>query len=193
MIPALPGVGVSGIRNFGCKRDLNAYLASLPPSWLGPRTLTEIIAFNLITPGALKYGQTTAVSSNALDISPGSADTLTYQANLAAGYASSRGILDGVYKGPDGIAGTSDDFDALLNPGAGTPARAGYPSVSVPGGFLPPSGNVVNPFPGNVVFSGPPFSEPRLIGLGYAFEQATKYRQPPASTPPLPGDSVRRP
>ncbi|MDQ6624198.1 MAG: hypothetical protein M3Y86_12045, partial [Verrucomicrobiota bacterium] len=30
------------------------------------------------------------------------------------------------------------------------------------------------------------FSEPRLIGLGYAFEQATHYRIPPGSTPALP-------
>jgi amidase len=38
----------------------------------------------------------------------------------------------------------------------------------------------------------PAFSEPRLIALAYAFEQATKYRVPPASTPALPGDVVRR-
>jgi amidase len=44
-----------------------------------------------------------------------------------------------------------------------------------------------------VTFSGRAFSEPRLIGLAYAFEQATLHRQPPASTPPLPGDTVRRP
>ena len=35
-------------------------------------------------------------------------------------------------------------------------------------------------------------SEPRLIGLSYAFEQVTRYRVPPSSTPPLPGDSVGR-
>ena len=40
---------------------------------------------------------------------------------------------------------------------------------------------------------GPAFSEPRLIGLGYAFEQATRHRVPPSSTPPLASDSVGRP
>jgi len=192
MIPALPSIGVPGILSYGFKRDLTAYLATLPEAW-PVRTLQDIINVNLATPGALKYGQTTLVSSNLLDLSPESAATATYLANYEAGLASSRRILDSVYHGADGIPGTEDDFDALLNPGAGTPARAGYPSVGVPGGFLPPSGAVVNPRPSSIVFSGTAFSEARLIALSYAFEQATLHRLPPASTPPLPGDSIGRP
>ena len=91
---------------------------------------------------------------------------------------------------------TDDDFDALLVSGnsfAGTPAKAGFPSVTVPGGFVPATDPVINPFPSGVTFSGPAYSEPTLIGLAYAFEQATHYRVPPASTPPLPTDVVRRP
>jgi len=191
-IPALAGIGVPGILNYGFKRDLNAYLASLPPS-APAHSLADVIARNNVIPGALKYGQTQALASQALDISPNSADTQTYLANYAAGLASSRKILDDVYKGPDGIKGTADDFDALLNPGAGTPARAGYPSVAVPGGFLPPSSDVINPRPSPITFSGPAFSEPRLIALAYAFEQATKLRLPPASTPLLPTDTAKRP
>ena len=97
---------------------------------------------------------------------------------------------------PTGVRGTADDFDAILfsaNSGAGTPAKAGYPSITVPGGFVPPADPIVNPFPSGVTFSGRAFSEPLLIGLAYAFEQATKHRVPPASTPPLPTDVVRRP
>jgi len=191
VIPPLSNVLAPSILNYGFKRDLNAYLAQLPASW-PRRTLADIIAFNNVTPGALKYGQTLALASQVLDTSPGSADTATYETNLLEGFAQSRGILDAVYNGPDGIPGTSDDFDALLNPGAGTPARAGYPSVAVPGGFLPATTNIVNPQPGDVVFSGRPFSEPKLIALAYAFEQATKLRQPPASTPPLPSDLIHR-
>jgi len=52
-IPALPPVGVPGALNYGFKRDLNAYLATLPDSW-PIHTLSDVIAFNLITPGALK-------------------------------------------------------------------------------------------------------------------------------------------
>jgi amidase len=190
MIPALAAVTAPNILNYGFKRDLNTYLAGLPKS-APVHSMAEIIAANIATPGALKYGQTQVLSSQALDIRPGSADTATYLTNYAAGIVQSRRILDGVYNGPDGIAGTEDDFDALLNPGSGTPARAGYPSIVVPGGFLPPDGDVINDRPSGVTFSGPAFSEGRLISLGYAFEQATKYRRPPDSAPPLPSDTIR--
>jgi amidase len=184
----------STVLMYGQKRDLNAYLANTPAA--PHHTLAEIIAFNAVTPGALKYGQAIFEAAQMLDISPGSADTLRYLADLEADRTVSRGTLDAVYHGPDGVAGTDDDFDAILfsaNSGAGTPAKAGYPSITVPGGFLPATDPIVNPFPSGVTFSGPAFSEPTLIGLAFAFEQATKYRVPPASTPPLPSDFVRRP
>ena len=101
-----------------------------------------------------------------------------------------------MYNGADGIAGTDDDVDAILaaaNFFAAAPAKAGYPSITVPGGFLPATPPIENPFPSGVTFSGPAFSEPTLIALAYAYEQATRHRVPPASTPPLPTDSVARP
>lgn len=205
LIPALtapPGIcvsypapaGCSTVLMYGQKRDLNAYLANTPAA--PHHTLAEIIAFNAVTPGALKYGQAIFEAAQALDISAGSADTTRYLADLALDRSVSRGTLDAVYNGPDGEPGTDDDFDAILfsaNSGAGTPAKAGYPSITVPGGFLPATDPIVNPFPSGVTFSGPAFSEPTLIGLAFAFEQATRYRVPPASTPPLPSDIVRRP
>ena len=181
---------------YGFKRDLNAYLASLGPA-APVQSLSDVIAFNNANAAvALKYGQTLALLSDSIDISPGSADTAQYIEARAEDLARSRGALDAVYNGPDGVRGTADDFDAILfsaNSGAGIPAKAGYPSITVPGGFVPPVAPVINPTPSGVTFSGRAFSEPRLIGLAYAFEQATKHRQPPASTPPLPSDTVRRP
>lgn len=202
-LPAPPGICVSypapatcsTVLMYGQKRDLNAYLAATPGA---PRhTLAEIIAFNAANPAiALKYGQAIFEAAEMLDISPGSADTARYLADLDADRTISRGGLDDVYDGPDNLPATDDDFDAILfaaNFGAGTPAKAGYPSITVPGGFLPPADPIVNPFPSGVTFSGPAFSESTLIGLAYAFEQATKYRVSPASTPPLATDVVRRP
>jgi amidase len=128
-------------------------------------------------------------------VSPGSADTVRFEADRAKDLALTRGGLDAVLNGPDGIAGTSDDFDAILFPqnrGAAAPAKAGYPTVVVPGGFVPPVAPVVNPAPFGVAFTGRAFSEPTLIGLAFAFEQATKHRQPPASAPPLRSDTVVR-
>ncbi len=191
---ALPNVTAAGILSYSFKRDLNNYLAKRPASTT-VRSLSDVIAFNNADPSVIKYGQTLLVASDALSLDAASADTATYNQDLATGYQQSRAILTTALAGPDGATGTSDDFDAFLfsgNSGAGTPARAGYPSVAVPGGFVTPVAPVEGATPGDVTFSGRAFSEPRLIALAYAFEQATKLRQPPASTPPLSGETIAR-
>jgi amidase len=179
---------------YGQKHDLNAYLTRRPDAPV--HTIAEIIAFNNANAGvALKYGQALFLAASALDTSAGSADTQRYLADRAKDIQLTRTGLDGVLNGADGIEGTDDDFDALLFPqnrGAAAPAKAGYPTVVVPGGFLPPVGDVVNPQPFGVAFTGRAFSEPTLIGLAFAFEQATKHRRPPASAPALPSDTVTR-
>lgn len=180
---------------YGQKRDMNAYLATRPSAPVS--TLSDIIAANIaLAPASLKYGQAIFEAADSLDISPGSADTARYLADRAEDLARSRGALDAAFNGPDGMPGTADDFDAIVSAGnsqAGITAKAGYPSVTVPGGFVPPTGAVVNPAPATVTFSGRAFSEAQLIALAYAFEQATHHRRPPASTPPLATDFVTRP
>jgi amidase len=191
---SVPAAGnCSTVLIYGFKRDLDAYLAATPGAPVS--SLAELIAFNAVTPGALAYGQAIASAAEALDIGPGSADTLRYEDDRATALAGARAVLDAVYAGADGVAGSDDDVDALLfseNSGAGSPAIAGYPSITVPGGFLPPNEPVENAFPSGVTFSGPAFSEPRLIALAFAFEQATRFREPPASAPPLSSDTVVR-
>jgi amidase len=190
-----PPTDCSTVLLYGQKRDMNAYLAYRGPT--SPvHTLGDIILANLaIGPAAIKYGQAIFVAANQLDISPGSADTARYLADRAEDLMRARGGLDAIYNGPDGTRGTADDFDAMLvsgNSQAAIAAKAGYPSVAVPGGFVPPTAPVVNPFPSDVTFTGRAFSEAQLIALAYAFERATHYRVPPASTPPLPTDVVTR-
>jgi amidase len=184
----------STVLMYGQKHDLNAYLTRRPNAPV--HTIDDIIAFNNANPVAgLKYGQALFLAAATLDTSPGSADTQRLIADRAKDLQLTRSGLDAVLDGPDGIPGTADDFDAILFPqnrGAGAPAKAGYPSVAVPAGFTPPVAPVVNPAPFGVAFTGRAFSEPRLIALGFAFEQATHHRTPPASTPPLPSDSVTR-
>ena len=185
----------STVLMYGQKHDLNLYLANRPNAPV--HSLSDIIAFNNANAViALKYGQAIFLAANQLDTSPGSADTQRYLADRALDLALTRTGLDAVLNGADGIQGTDDDFDAILFPqnrGAGAPAKAGYPSIVVPGGFMPPSGPVINPAPFGVTFTGRAFSEPTLIALAYAYEQATKHRQSPASAPPLASDFVRRP
>jgi amidase len=169
-------------------------------------SLADVIAFNntFVAGGVqvgLKYGQDILLSAQALDTSDDSSDTARYHADRARDIdlARTRG-LDVMYQ----------QYDAVLFPanrGAAIAARAGYPSIVVPGGFVAnpavppppfppptpfPAGFNAQPAPYGVTFSGPPFSEPRLIGYAYAFEQATHHRQPPASAPPLPGDLLDR-
>ena len=196
-----PAPGCSTVLNYGFKRDLNQYIRDHVRNTFPTQSLLDVVNFNIaFGPGATKYDQDLAVFSEMFDVSPGSADTIRYQADRAADIANSRGAIAAVLNGPDGQPGTADDFDAMLfsgNSGAGTPAKAGYPSIVVPGGFFDnvvnppfPAGFNAKPGPAGVTFSGRAFSEPRLIALAYAFEQATHHRVPPASVPPLPSDHV---
>lgn len=95
--------------------------------------------------------------------------------------------------GPEGIDAVMDahDLDALVAPtngpawttdlvngdhflgGSSRPAAvAGYPNITVPAGH-------VHGLPIGISFFGRAFSEPTLIGIAYAFEQATKARRVP--------------
>jgi amidase len=177
---------------YGFKRDLNSYLSTLNGS-SPSHSLADVIAYNASHPGATKYGQVLAIQSELFDTTAGSADTIRYQQDRAEDLQLSRDGLNAIYA----------HYDAILFPGASganIAARAGYPSIVVPGGFVanapsspfPPGFNAL-PAPYGVTFSGPAFSEPKLIGFAYAFEQATHHRVAPTSVPPLPSDSFGRP
>lgn len=81
-------------------------------------------------------------------------------------------------------------LDALLflgnEEGDDLAARAGYPVITVPGGFAEQGviaeGGYTTKGPQGITFIGTAFSEPTLIKLAYGFEQATKHRFPPLSS-----------
>jgi amidase len=66
--------------------------------------------------------------------------------------------------------------DRFLCSSSTAAAVAGYPSVTVPAGF-------VFGLPVGLSFFGRAWSEPTLLKLAYAFEQATKHRKPPRFRP----------
>ncbi|MDX2100055.1 MAG: amidase family protein, partial [Leptolyngbyaceae cyanobacterium bins.59] len=175
LLSSLPG---SIILSYEFKRDLNAYLASLGPD-APVKTLQDVINFNNANASvALKYGQTQAISSQNRDLNPGSADTTRYLQDLANSELFAR---------QQGIDKTINDnqLDALFfvgTRGAGIAARAGYPSIIVPAGYLN------NGAPLGMTFTGKAFSEASLIELAYAYEQATLARRAPTSVPMLPGE-----
>jgi amidase len=163
----------SSVLRYEFKRDLNSYLGSINKDY-PIHTLADVIAFNNRTPGALMYGQALALASEATDLE---AAKPQYMADRAKDLRLSRDEgLDLVMR--------RYHLDALLFPanfGAAMPAKAGYPSVIVPGGYLG------NDAPFGLAFTGLAWSEPALIRIAYAFEQASHLRRPPASTPRLRG------
>ncbi len=64
---------------------------------------------------------------------------------------------------------------------------SGYPDLIVPAGFT------TDDLPVTISFFGPAFSEPRLLALGYSFEQATHAIRRPVNTPELPGSMIEVP
>ena len=170
----------SVVFKYGMKRDFNQWLQTLGP--LAPvKSLTELRRWNLAheRAGSIKYGQARLDISDEMDLD---ADRGRYQADRAKdlALAGSRGI-DQVMK--------AYRLDALLFPGvtgASIAARPGYPTVIVPFGRVPnepsppfPEGFEAQPAPFGVSFTGLACSEPRLIEIAYAFEQATHRRVPP--------------
>jgi len=178
---------------YGMKRDFNIFLASLGAA-APVKTLAELRAFNTAhaNRNAIKYGQANLDVSDEMDIEK---DRARWQADRENDIrlAATHGI-DEVLK--------AQKLDALLFPGAsgaGIAAKPGYPTVIVPFGlFVPmppvaggpgpapapyPDGYTLAPAPYGVSFTGTACSEPRLIELAFAFEQATKRRVPPPSAP----------
>jgi amidase len=148
-------------------------------------SLTALREWNLAhaNAGAIKYGQSRLDISDEMDLE---ADRARYDADRRKDLSLSRGNgIDGVLK--------AHQLDAILTPGgagAGLAARAGYPIIVVPFAMVPnaptpalPDRFDAKPAPFGVGFTGASCSEPRLIELAYAFEQATKRRVPPPSTP----------
>jgi amidase len=165
---------------YGMKRDFNAWLASLGDR-APVKSLTALREWNRAhqSAGTLKYGQAQLDNSDEMDLT---ADHARYQADRAKDLALSRDEgIDAVMK--------AHKLDALIFPGgtgAAIAAKAGYPTVIVPFGTVPnsvgmPAGFNAKPSPYGVAFTGGACSEPRLIEIAYAFEQATKRRIPPSS------------
>ncbi|HEY7171913.1 MAG TPA: amidase family protein [Vicinamibacterales bacterium] len=172
---------------YGMKRDFNAWLGTLGPR-APVKSLGELRAWNLAheAAGALKYGQSNLDISDEMDVER---DRARYETDRAKDLElSARHGIDEVMQ--------AQRLDALLFPGgtgASLAARPGYPSVIVPFGMIPnaplppfPDGFDAQPQPFGVTFTAMACSEPKLLTLAYAFEQATKRRAAPPLPPPRP-------
>jgi amidase len=157
------------------KRDINGYLRALPGS--APRSLADLIDFNIRNgPSVLaRFGQEIFLQAEATSGDP--ADPAARAARAEA-TARAREALDGplASRRLDAIvtltANPAGLIDYVLGDNgvfhtSGPSAVAGYPAISVPAGQ-------VSGLPVGLSFLGPAWSEPALIGLAYAFEQASQ-------------------
>lgn len=165
------------------KADLNAYLASRPGA---PVSLKEIIDFNERNKEKEMpyFGQDLFIKAEA----KGPLTSKEYLDALEANHRLTQ---------KEGIDGVMDKFqlDAIIAPTGGpawitdlangdhstggssnAAAVAGYPDITVPAGF-------VFGLPVGISFFGRAWSEPTLLKIAYAFEQATKARMPPQFLP----------
>ncbi|WNQ10244.1 amidase family protein [Paenibacillus aurantius] len=166
-LPSAAEIGHSSVLMHEFKSALQSYLAGLGPG-APVRTLAEIIAFNQAHPDeTLRYGQT--LLEHAEERTSGTLTEPAYLADRARDLRLCREEgIDAVLK--------EHGLDAILFPGdegEAVGARAGYPSITVPGGFTSEG------LPYGITFTSTAFSEPILLKLAYAFEQATRHRKPP--------------
>ena len=167
------------------KADLNKYLAGLGPA-APAKTLKDLIEFNEKNRDREMpyFGQDLFIKAE----EKGPLTSPKYVQALKKNHTLSRtqGIdlvmnqhhLDALIAPTGGPAWPTDwiNGDHFTGGYSSASAVAGYPHITVPAGY-------VFGMPVGISFFGKAYSEPTLIKIAYAFEQATKARQPPKFLP----------
>lgn len=179
--------------------QLEAYLKTLGPGY--PKTLQQIIerAQAVTSPRGDGAGpNATRWSMFARELASGSMTDYRYTSVRDHGLPLIRQVTEGVFaaqsldaivyptasRRPDLIAAPPE------TPGGGAASAAnianltGFPDLIVPAGFT------ADGLPVGISFLGPAFSEGKLLGLGFSFEQATRARRRPVHAPALPGEAI---
>ncbi|GLZ40530.1 amidase [Actinokineospora sp. NBRC 105648] len=163
------------------KHDLNAYLAATPGSH--PRDLRELIEYYERHPDGFDH--------LLFDMANGTDGDLTapaYRAHREAATGAARRAIDDLLARhrldaivtptslPAPVIGRERDSAPFAKTTTHA-AAGGYPHITVPAGYS------TNGLPLGLSFIGTRFSDARLIGFAYAFEQATNTRQTPRYLP----------
>jgi amidase len=177
------------------KAQVAVYLATLKPGY--PRTLADLIALSeKFTPKPGQLANPSRWAQFKEEQAGYDLDDPVYLSTAAHAPAMIAGILEGIM--------ANQNLDAFIYPTNQVPAvrldtdyskpRApsptsianitGFPDLIVPAGVTPEG------LPVTLSFMGPNYSEPRLFGLGFAFEQASKARATPPTTPALSGEKI---
>jgi len=186
------------ILNADFKVQIAQYLATIKPGY--PKTLAELAAKALDPQSGYRSPEKAAglkyTDEHALD--------LTDPEYLAAHDQGLALVKAGVL-----ALFSKYSLDAIVYPTAAMPAAlikpadAATPAAPAPGsstnianetGFpdlIVPAGMTQDGLPVTISFFGVDYSEPKLIGYGYDFEQATHAYTVPKFTPKLPGDMIQ--
>jgi amidase len=180
--------------------QIAAYLKTLGPKY--PKTLDEMIARSKQFLGTRPDGAMPNPPRWALFNREAGAGTLTDARYVAVHdhvLPAVRTIVEGLLQANtlDAIVYPTSSRRAGLIAGPAEPAGTtsatnianltGYPDLIVPAGFTS------DRLPVTISFFGAAYTEPKLLALGYAFEQATRARRLPRHTPTLPGEAVTVP
>jgi amidase len=181
------------------KTDIASYLDAYTDAGY-PKTLQDLIDFNDANPelesGApesdwnsliFELAQATGGRSDPACSAARAAATPFAQAAIDDTLAADE--LDAIIAPTNGPAWVTDpvngdlggDFSTFVG-SSGPAAIAGYAAITVPAGY-------VGPLPLGITFIGSRWDEPTLIGLAYAFEQATQVRVPPDFIPTIGDDA----
>ena len=188
----------TAVRHREFRVQIAEYLATLKPKY--PKTLAQLIeqATRMTAPNDNGQPNPGRWSLMRREEDSGDLDDPEYQAVREHGLALVRSFIDGLLE--------SKKLDAIVYPtsprrpsridadssSGGTrgvsPIRlanlTGFPDLVVPAGFTG------NGLPVGISFLGTAFSEPKLLALGYAFEQVTKARRLPINTPSRPNEFI---
>jgi len=182
------GLGNAGyqVLLYEFKDGVNKYLETASPS-TGVKTLADVIAYNKNNKDrAMPYFKQEILETAQ---EKGDLNTPEYLEAVKKTVEQSRKGIDRVMR--------ENRLDAILGPtggpawctdlingdhfggGSSSPAaRAGYPNITAPAGF-------VHGLPVGLSFFGGAFTEPTLLKIAYAFEQASKHRKAPGFKPSL--------
>jgi len=182
-MPVIPGT--RGGNDFETEQATDAYLAQHPNAPY--KTLKEILLAGGVNPararGLMEFvGRTTDEA--------GYGAVMRYRESLRIAMLKVMAdqhldaIVYATYDAPPAVI-TGDVLTARPTDGYGRGDNRGlsptlaWPAITVPMGFSPDS------LPAGLEFLGRPWSEPQLLGYAFAYEQATKHRKPPTTTPSL--------
>jgi amidase len=189
----------SAIRNPEFAAQIGDYLATLGPSY--PKNINELIARSNRVTSLRPDGAGPNESRWTLfkrEAASGKLDDYRYLSVRDHGLPMVREVVEGIIaaekldaivyptspRRPAQIAAPPEPTASGISSATNIANLTGFPDLIVPAGFTG------DDLPVGLSFFGPAFSEPKLLALGYSFEQLTHARRLPVTTPALAGETI---